>query len=48
LIKPISLMVLDYPAMRDGVHERYPFFRSTVFERRMLFERFKPGSRVAA
>jgi hypothetical protein len=48
LIKPISLMVLDYPAMRDRVHGRYPFFRSTVFERRMLFERFREGSRVAA
>ena len=48
LIKPISLMVLDYPKMRDRVHERYPFFRSTVFERRMLFERFREGARVAA
>jgi hypothetical protein len=48
LIKPISLMVLDFPAMRDRVHERYPFFRSTVFERRMLFERFREAPRVAA
>ncbi|MBX6425056.1 MAG: hypothetical protein IRZ09_03935 [Variibacter sp.] len=48
LIKPITLMVLDYPAMRDRVHERYPFFRSTVFERRMLFERFREAPRVAA
>lgn len=48
LIKPISLMVLDYRQMRDVVHERYPFFRSTVFERRMLFERFREAPRVAA
>lgn len=48
LIKPISLMFLDYRKMRDRVHERYPFFRSTVFERRMLFERFREAPRVAA
>ena len=24
----------------ERVHQRYPFFRSTYFERRMLFERF--------
>lgn len=39
LTKPISLMTLDYPAVREPVHRRYPFFRSTYFERRMLFER---------
>jgi hypothetical protein len=39
LQKPISLMTLDYRAAREGVHRRYPFFRSTYFERRMLFER---------
>lgn len=39
LEKPISLMMLDYPAMVERVHRRYPFFRSTFFERRMLFER---------
>jgi N-acyl-L-homoserine lactone synthetase len=40
LKKPISLMGLEYPAARERVHQRYPFFRSTYFERRMLFERF--------
>jgi hypothetical protein len=48
LIKPISLMVLDFPLMRDRVHERYPFFRSSVFERRMLYERFRETAQVAA
>lgn len=37
LVKPLSLMKLDYAAMKDRVHRRYPFFRSTAFERRMLF-----------
>lgn len=39
LQKPISLMTLDYGQARDRVHARHPFFRSTYFERRMLFER---------
>ncbi len=51
LAKPISLMTLYYPSVADQVHQRYPFFRSTYFERRMLFERsmsapllpFRPG-----
>ena len=46
LRKPISLMGLDYQAAREKVHRRYPFFRSTYFERRMLFER-SCGSRQA-
>lgn len=37
LKKPISMMALDYAAMKHRVHHRYPFFRSTAFERRMLF-----------
>jgi hypothetical protein len=37
LNKPISMMGLDYFAMKERVHRRYPFFRSTAFERRMLF-----------
>jgi len=39
LQKPISLMKLDYREQRDRVHARHPAFRSTYFERRMLFER---------
>jgi len=48
LEKPISLMMLDYPAMVEQVHRRYPFFRSTFFERRMLFERPIQKQRAAA
>jgi hypothetical protein len=39
LQKPVSLMALEYRGAREGVHRRYPFFRSNYFERRMLFER---------
>ena len=39
LTKPISLMALDYAAARATVPQRYPFFHSTYFERRMLFAR---------
>jgi hypothetical protein len=39
LTKPLCLMVVDYPTMCEKVFHRYPFFRSSAFERRMLFER---------
>jgi N-acyl-L-homoserine lactone synthetase len=39
LAKPISLMALDFAMARERVPQRYPFFRSTFFERRMLFAR---------
>jgi hypothetical protein len=39
LQKPISLMALNPAEARERVHRRYPFFRSSQFERRMLFER---------
>jgi len=39
LTKPISLMSLDFPPARETILRRYPIFRSTLFERRMLFER---------
>lgn len=42
LTKPLSLMMLHYPPARERIVDRYPFFRSTLFERRMLFER--PGA----
>jgi hypothetical protein len=38
LTKPLSLMTAHYPTAVEYVHRRYPFFRSTYFERRMLFE----------
>lgn len=37
LTKPICLMTVDYRAAAGQVLDRYPFFRSTYFERRMLF-----------
>lgn len=39
LLKPICLMAVDFPAMREKVFARYPFLRSSQFERRMLFGR---------
>jgi hypothetical protein len=43
LAKPISLMALDYAKARERVPQRYPFFRSTFFEPRMLFARSEPA-----
>ncbi|KIZ44348.1 MULTISPECIES: acyl-homoserine-lactone synthase [Rhodopseudomonas] len=45
LLKPISLMAIDFPASHAKVFARYPFLRSTDFERRMLFERAGDRSR---
>lgn len=39
LTKPICMMALDYALGKNRVQQRYPFFRSTYFERRMLFLR---------
>ena len=39
LAKPISLMTVNVAEVAEQVYQRYPFFRSTFFERRMLFER---------
>jgi hypothetical protein len=38
LTKQFGLMTLDFPAARERVYQRYPFFRSTAFERRALFD----------
>ena len=46
LIKPLGLMSLNYPEVRDRVNARYPFFRSTDHERRMMFERLQPMPEV--
>jgi hypothetical protein len=40
-------MTLDYPTVKERVHQRYPFLRSTFFERRMLFERSAAVSHAA-
>jgi hypothetical protein len=39
LIKPVGLMAAQYRDIRDQVFERFPYMRSSAFERRMLFER---------
>jgi N-acyl-L-homoserine lactone synthetase len=47
LIKPLSLMTIHYPTVSEEVHRRFPFFRSTYSERRMLFEgarNFRPSA----
>ncbi len=38
LTKPLSLMAVHYPSMRERVYARYPMFRSTPIERSQLFE----------
>ena len=39
LTKPISLTGVRYPSVREKIFQRYPIFRSTLFERRMLYGR---------
>jgi N-acyl-L-homoserine lactone synthetase len=39
LAKPLGLMRANFPSQADQLGRRYPFFRSSFFERRMLFER---------
>jgi hypothetical protein len=39
LTKPLCLMAVDYPKLREKVFQRYPLFRSSELERRTLFER---------
>ena len=46
LAKPISLMTVHHSSVADQVHRRYPFFRSTFVERRMLFERCPSVERI--
>jgi len=49
LTKPICMMALDYPLGKTSVLQRHPFFRSSQFERRMLFARHaEAGLRSAA
>lgn len=42
MIKPVCLMAADYRAVRARIFQRYPYFRTSLFERRMLFERRHP------
>jgi len=39
LIKPVGLVAARYTDIRERVFQRFPFMRSSAFERRMLFER---------
>ena len=39
LVKPVGLMAAHLPTVREKVLARFPFLRSSAFERRMLFER---------
>ncbi len=39
LIKPVGLMAAQYPKIRERVFRRFPYMRSSAFERRILFER---------
>lgn len=39
LVKPVGLMATHLPSVREKVLARYPFLRSSAFERRMLFDR---------
>jgi hypothetical protein len=39
LVKPVGLMAAHLPTVRDRVLARYPFLRSSAFERRVLFDR---------
>jgi len=39
LLRPMSLMTLHFPVAAAELYRRYPFFRSSAFERRRLFER---------
>jgi hypothetical protein len=46
LVKPVGLMAAHLPTVRERVLARYPFLRSSAFERRMLFDR--PDRHAAA
>ncbi len=39
LIKPVGLVAAHYPSIREQVFQRFPYMRSSAFERRMLFQR---------
>jgi hypothetical protein len=45
LLKPVGLMAADYREIQERVYARFPFMRSSAFERRMLFDR--PPKQIA-
>ncbi len=48
LVKPLSLMTVVCREVRAKILHRYPCYHSTIFERRMLFERRVPTRKSAA
>jgi hypothetical protein len=46
LVKPVGLMAAHYRTVRERVLARYPFLRSSAFERRMLFQRSREQRHV--
>ena len=44
LVKPVGLMAAHLPTVRDKVLARYPFLRSSAFERRILFDARRPSA----
>jgi hypothetical protein len=48
LTKPLCLMAVDYPKLREKVFQRYPMFRSTDLERQMLFGRNGVGTALTS
>ena len=48
LLKPVGLMAADYSKIRGKVFERFPYMRSSAFERRMLFQRNGGGHSSSA
>jgi hypothetical protein len=47
LVKPVGLMAAKYPEIRERVFRRFPFMRSSAFERRMLFHRMVARSPIS-
>ena len=52
LIKPVGLVAANYSEIRERVFQRFPYMRSSAFERRMLFDRkgvrFQPKSEAVS
>ena len=48
LLKPICLMAVDDPAVRDKVYARFPYLVSSAAEQRMLFTRSTEREHYAA
>lgn len=40
VVRPVGLMLLDFPRLREPIARRHPYFRSRPAERSALFERY--------